>query len=346
MGVIQQDGELFADGHQLHPALDHAFAKAVVDRLIRQAQHLAHRQSCQRVVHAELTGHVHLYVHLVLAGHMEFNAQKIMGAQQLIAGLAIVGLFITAIGDQFAGMAFQQGFGVLIVNVHHAHVAALEQLALPAAVLLKGLVLTGADVIRRKVGEHTHIVVHARHAIHHQALTGHLHQRSITACIQKFPKGLLQLVAFGGGVGRLLVAAHVVDAIGADHAHLAARCFQHALDHVGGGGLALGAGNANHGHLAGRVAEEVCTHQRHGIAAALHPDHGHIRQGGKVDVVLDDQRADSLCGTVGGELVAVALGAHDAHECKPRGCLAAVIDDIRNFRIQAALHQSKGHTFQ
>ena len=53
-----------------------------------------------------------------------------------------------------------------------------------------------------------------------------------------------------------------------------------------------------------------------------------------------------MCGTVGGELVAVALGAHDAHECKPRGCLAAVIDDIRNFRIQAALHQSKGHTFQ
>ena len=248
-----------------------------MDRLIRQAQHLAHRQSCQRVVHAELAGHIHLHIHLVLAGHMELHAQKIVGAQQFKAGLAVVRLLSAAIGDQFAGMAFQQGFGVLIVNVHHAHVAALEQLALPAAVLLKGLVLTGADVIRRKVGEHAHIVVHTGHAVHHQALAGNLHQRGVTACIQKLPEGLLQFVAFRSGVGSFLVAAHIINAVGADHAHLAACSFQHALDHVGGSGLALGAGHTDHGHLAGRVAEKVRAHQSHGIAAAFHLDHGHAR---------------------------------------------------------------------
>ena len=37
------------------------------------------------VVHAELTGHIHLHVHLILAGHMELHAQKIVGAQQFVA---------------------------------------------------------------------------------------------------------------------------------------------------------------------------------------------------------------------------------------------------------------------
>ena len=138
---------------------------------------------------------------------MELHAQKIVGAQQFKAGLAVVRLLSAAIGDKAAGVAFQKCFGILIVNVHHAHVAALEQLALPAAVLLKGLVLAGADVIRRKVGEHAHIVVHTGHAVHHQALAGNFHQRGVAACIQKLPEGLLQLVTFRGGVGSFLVAA-------------------------------------------------------------------------------------------------------------------------------------------
>ena len=187
--------------------------------------------------------------------------------------------------------------------------------------------------------------MHARHAVHHQALTGYLHQRGIAAGIQKLPEGLLQLVAFRGGVGGVLVASHIVDAVGADHAHLAACGLQHAFDHVGGGGLALGAGDADHGHLPGRVAEEVGAHQRHGIAAALHLDHGHPGQGRKVDIVLDDQRADPLGGAVGGKRVAVPLGAHDTHEQKPRGSLAAVVDDICDLSTQTALHKGKGHAF-
>ncbi len=100
VGVIQQDGELFADGHQLHAALDHALAKAVVDGLIRQAQHLAHGQRSQRVVHAELAGHIHLDIHLVLAGNVERHAQKIVGAQQFKAGPAVVRLLSAAVGHQ------------------------------------------------------------------------------------------------------------------------------------------------------------------------------------------------------------------------------------------------------
>ena len=242
-------------------------------------------------------------------------------------------------------MAFQQSLGVLVVDVHDADVAPLEQLALPAAVLLKGLVLAGADVVRRKVGEDADVVVDARHAVHHQALTGHFHQRHITACIHELAEGLLQLVAFGGGVCGLLMAAHEIDAVGADHAHLFAGGFQHALDHVGGGGLALGAGDADHGHLPGRVAEEIAAHQRHGIAAVLHLHNGHVRHGRQVDVMLDDQYAHAFGGAVGREVVAVTLGAHDADEGHALGCLAAVVDDIGHFGLQTALHKGKGDAF-
>ena len=61
--------------------------------------------------------------------------------------------------------------------------------------------------------------------------------------------------------------------------------------------------------------------------------------------MLDDQCADTLCRTVGGKLMAVTLGAHDAHEQKPRGSLAAVVDDICDLSIQTALHKGKGHAF-
>lgn len=122
-----------------------------MDSGIGQAQHLAHSQGSQRVVDAELAGHVHPDIHIVSAGDMERHAQKIVGAQQLTALGAVVGLFTAAIGHQLAGVAFQQGFGVLVIDVHHAHITPPEELPLPAAVLLKGLVLTGTDVVGERL---------------------------------------------------------------------------------------------------------------------------------------------------------------------------------------------------
>ena len=82
------------------------------------------------------------------------------------------------------------------------------------------------------------------------------------------------------------------------------------------------------------------------VPVALHLDHGHARHGRQVDVMLDDQCADSLGGAVRGKLVAVTLGAHDAHEQKARCRLAAVVDDIRDLGVQTTLRKGKGHAFQ
>ena len=54
----------------------------------------------------------------------------------------------------------------------------------------------------------------ARHAVHHEALTGHLHQRRVAAGVQKLPERLLQIIALRGGVGRLLMEMCIRDRFG------------------------------------------------------------------------------------------------------------------------------------
>ena len=314
-----------------------------MDGAVGQAQFPAHRQRGQRVVDAELARHIHLDVHLVLAADVEGHAQKVVVPQQAAVRSAVIGLLVHPVGHQAAGVAFQQGFGVGVVRIDDAQAAPLEQLALPAAVFLKGGVLAGADVVGGQVGEHPHVVVDAPHPVHHQALAGHFHHHRVTPGVHKGAEDLLQLVALGGGVGGVLVAAHVVHAVGADHAHLAPGGFQHAADHVGGGGLALGAGDADHGHLAGRVAEQVGAHQGHGMAAAGHLEDRDPFQPGQVDVVLDDQGRRPFGGAVGRKVVAVPLGAHDADEQHPRGGLAAVVNEIGDLGVHAALYQGAVH---
>ena len=151
------------------------------------------------------------------------------------------------------------------------------------------------------------VVMDAPHPVHHQTLAGYLHHHRVAPGVRKGAEDLLQLVALGGGVGGVLMAAQIIDAVGADHPHLAAGGFQHAADHVGGGGLALGAGDPDHGHLPGGAhghlpggaAKEIGAHQGHGVAAALHLEDGDPFQPGQVDVVLDDQGRRPLGGAVG-----------------------------------------------
>src|SRR5699024_12204495 len=67
----------------------------------------------------------------------------------LFRSCPVAGPGLHPVGHQAAGVAFQQGGGVGVVPVHHAQIAPLEQLALPAAVFLKGGVLAGPDVDRK-----------------------------------------------------------------------------------------------------------------------------------------------------------------------------------------------------
>ena len=317
-----------------------------MDGRIRHAQHLAHAQRGQRVVHAEFAGHVHLHVHLVRPRDREAHAEEILGAEQLVRARAVIGLRAAAVGHEAAGMALQQRRSVFVVDVDDAHAAPPEQLALPGAVLFKGAVFAGADMVRRKVRKHAHVVADAAHAIHHQALAGNLHQRCVAACVEELPEGFLQLVAFRRGVGGIPVRAEAVYAVGADHAHFFARRLQHAFDHVGGGRFALRARHADQRHLLCGAAEQVRAHQRHGQTSVFRAEHCHPRHGGEIDFVLDDKRRSPFGRTVRGEIMAVALGADDAEKQHPRRSFPAVVDNVRDFGFEAALYERARHALR
>ena len=205
--------------------------------------------------------------------------------------------------------------------------------------------LTGADVVGVQVGEHTDLVPHTRHAVHHNALAGNFHDTAVTPGVGQLAQDTLQVVAFGGGVVQVVVMVGVVDAVGANHAHPVPGGFQHCLDHVGGGSLALGAGHADHGHLPGGVAEIGRRQHGHGVTGVVGFQDGHLGHGGDHlggQIVLDDQRRRALGHHVGRKLMAVALGAHNADKKAAGGHFARVIVNVGYLGIQTALHQRVG----
>ena len=167
--------------------------------------------------------------------------------------------------------------------------------------------------------------------------------------IRQLAQDLLQLIALGGGVIQVIVVAGVIHAVGADHADLVTCGFQHGLDHVGGGGLALGAGHANHRHFQRGTAKIGGGKQRHGVTGVLELDHGHIRQSGQHlggQVVLDGQHGSAFGGNVRGVIMAVPLGADDADKQTAWRYLAGIIVNVSHFGIQAALNKCIVQIFQ
>ena len=64
--------------------------------------------------------------------------------------------------------------------------------------------------------------------------------------------------------------------VGADDAGLDPARLQHALDEVGNGGLALGAGDADDGQLLGRVPEQVAGHDGQSRPAVFYQGHRRV----------------------------------------------------------------------
>ena len=336
---------MLADGHHLHPALHRDVHQPIVNGLMRQAQHPAHGNGGQAVVYAEFTGHIHLYVHLFLALHVEADAQEVLGPRQPQVVRLKIGGLMHSVGHQAAGVALQQGLGVGVIHIHHTHVAPLEQFALPGAILLKGLMLAGAaHVVQIQVGKHADLIVNARHALVHQPLAGNLHHQRVAACIHHIPEVLLQFIALRGGVRQLGKKARVFHTGGAHHAHLAACRCQNRADHMCRGGFAFGSGHADHGHFLGRVAEKVCAHQGQTQLCVLHLQHGHPF-GQLLQVMLDQQGLRALFHRLGSHIVAVAAVAADAHKHLAAGDGARVVAHIGDLFLQAALHQGVVQAF-
>ena len=233
-----------------------------------------------------------------------------------------VGLALGAVAEGAAGAVGQHPLVPRIVGVVDGHVAALEEDGLGVAVFLHGVV--EVQVILAEVGEDAHGEADAVYPVQGQCVGGDLHHHMGAARVGHLAEQLLQLEGFGGGALGVqhLVADHVLD--GAHQTHLGpGLLLQDALDEIGGGGLAAGAGNADHGHLAGGMVEPVGGHQRQRLAGAFHLHIGDI----PLRHTLTHHTHGTLFRRYGDEPVAVHRLAADGHEHVARRGGAGVIAD-------------------
>ena len=159
----------------------------------------------------------------------------------------------------------------LVVSIDDADIALREQQRLGLGVGLHGLV--EVQMVLRQVREDAHLKSDALHAVQHQRVGRHLHDRVRAAGVGHPAQELLQLIGVGRGV---LGVQHLVAddvRIRADEADLRVQALlEHVLDERGDGGLAVRAGHADHGQLARRVIKKFAADARERKAAVGHED--------------------------------------------------------------------------
>ena len=224
---------------------------------------------------------------------------------------------------------FHQPSGPGVIGVHHAGVTVLEQDGLGVTVGLHGLV--EVQVVLGQVRKDAHSVMDAVHPVQEQGVGGGLHHHMGAAARAHLGQQSLQFKGFRGGAlrGEDLLADHVL--VGADESHLGPQgLLQDGLEQVGGGGLAVGAGDGHHGHRVRGVAVEIGAHHRQGAAGIRHPNIGNVLPRG---FFAQHRRRAGLHG-LADEIMAVHSKAVHCHKQIAGPGLTGVIAHMGNVRLQ------------
>ena len=234
----------------------------------------AYSDGGQRIVDAETSRCRHFHVKIHQPFHPESHAQlSRFPDQPHILGPQVI-VFPDTIPLHLAGMALQHRVHMGVVTVDNAHPALPKQQTLAVQILLKAGMLVGSDMIRFQIGEYPQIKHKPLGAVEHQPLGGHLHNHRIHARLHHLGKVLLQSIRFRRGIARVDVFPADDHLDGAHQAHLVTRIFQNGFHHVGGGGLPLGAGDADDPQFFRRISEICRGDKCHGIPSVGHLDHG------------------------------------------------------------------------
>ena len=215
-----------------------------------------------------------------------------------------------------------------IVGVVDGHVAAVEQDRLGVAVRLHGVV--EVQMILAQVGKDADGEPDAVYPVQRQGVGRDLHHHMGAARVGHLAEQPVQLEGFRrGALGvQHLIADHVLD--GAHQPHLGpGLLLQNALDEVGGGGLAAGAGDAHHGHFPGGMIEPVAAHQGQRPAGTGHLYIGDI----SLRHTLAYHAGRALFRRHGDKPVAVHRLAADGHEHVARSGRTRVIADAGDLRF-------------
>ena len=168
-------------------------------------------------------------------------------------------------------------------------------------------------MILRQIGEHRRIVNAALHPILIQGMGGNLHHPVGAALGHHQGQHALQIIGIRRGVagGQDPIPYHIL--YGADEAHLIAAGLHNRFKHIGGGGLAVGAGDAHQPQAVGGMAEPGGAHLRPGFPGGFHQE-----LAGQSHVLFRyDGRGPGL-GGLPGELMSVYTRARNADKCPAR----------------------------
>ena len=328
MGVVDQDGVVLAGGgNDLHTALDALDGSQCIGGLLQgDAQLLGDADDGHGVVDGELAGDGYIDGEAVVETTDDFEGN----ALSMVLRVHAVDVAVAGQGnsDGIVGALLDDIGRIHVVGVDDSLVTALEQDALGGAVLVHGLV--EVQMVLGQVGEGSHVEVDAADAVQHQGVGGDLHDHMGAACVTHTGEQGLQLEALGGGAlgGDDLVADHVLH--GADEADLgAAGLLQDLLQQQGGGGLAVGAGDAHHGHCLSGMTVEVGADEGQSQTVVLHQNVGHIAL--RLDGGDDDGCALLHCH--GDEAVAIGCKAGDGNEHAALGDLTGIVSNVFNVHV-------------
>ena len=162
----------------------------------------------------------------------------------------------------------------------HGPAAVFQQLELALQILLHGGVLLGGDVVLAEIQEHADVEVLAIDPLHLIRLAGYLGGHIRQAVIPGLGKQPLQVQGLRRGQMGVHVRASAVASGGGAEAHGPARQgVGDGLDHIGGGGFPLGAGDADKGQAVGGVVVKPPGRQALGLADVGDPDAGDVHPG-------------------------------------------------------------------
>ena len=304
----------------------------------RHAQRQSGAQHIQRIIYHKTAGNANPYRYFFLFFH---HGERNVIRLETDVLRPQIRLCLLGVGELAAGGMGHEPGGPGVVGIIDAGVAPAEQLRLRVAVVFHGLV--EIQVVLGQIGEHAHGVVDAVDPVQRQGMGGDLHNNVGAAGIPHAGKQALELEGLRRGAlgGHHLAADHVL--VGADEAHLGAcRLLQNGLEQIGGGGLAVGAGDTHHGHGVGGVAIEVGAQHGQGPAAVFraHPGNALFRS------ALTQHRRRAGRDGLGDEVVSVHGKAGHGHEQVSGLGGAGVIADAGNFHIQVRRGIQHGDPFQ
>ena len=270
VGVLADPGVRGGGGVALGPAGDADGGQSGADGVLADPQGAAEGDGGQRVLAVEGAGEGDAVGAAV--GQDEAGGQGAVGIRGGREGAHIGVLAEAEGGNGRAGRELSGHSGpARVVPVAHGEAALAEQRGLAGAVLVEVGVLRLADVVRGEVEEQGGGELQPGDPAQLHGLGGDLHDDMGAPGVCHAPQGAVEGDGFRRGVGGAgQERGPDIRTQGADHAGRMPGGGEDVPEHMGGGGLALGAGDGDERELSGRVAIESCGDGGQGGAGIVH----------------------------------------------------------------------------